>query len=236
MLNSTETIQNALPVITEAFVMFYGEENRDFIEQKFKDMLVIGYISPQKVKSILIDMKELKSKELKQEFADFIGVDISSDEFKLYIDTSALDSTYSIPIHLYSDFLKGRLPKYQVSKVVEFLKNYYPEVTSENLQELESQGRFLDMKDKVQKYDNIREKYETFLETIKDYDNYVERSENNLKNLENEYYSKFVEEFKEFIPPEDFQEIERSKGVIKNALYSASTLSTLIGWNLNQKH
>ncbi len=60
MLNPTETIQRAMPAITEAFVTFYGEENREFIEQKFRDILIIGYSSPATVKRILNDMKKIK--------------------------------------------------------------------------------------------------------------------------------------------------------------------------------
>ncbi len=235
MLHPTETIQSALPAITDAFVLFYGEENREFIEQKFKDMLVIGYSSPQNVKSILMNMKKLKSTELMQEFADSIGIDFSSRKFKTYIETTSLENTYSIPIHLYSEFLKGSLPNYQVSRLVDFLKNFYPEVTTENVQELESQGRFIAMKEKAQKYDSIKDKYKSFLETIKEYDDYVVESENNLRNLENEYYWKFIEEFKEFISQEDLKKFEKAGGIVKNALYSAETLSTLVGWNLNSK-
>ena len=32
MLNPTETIQRAMPAITEAFVTFYGEENREMAD------------------------------------------------------------------------------------------------------------------------------------------------------------------------------------------------------------
>ena len=95
MLNPTETIQRAMPAITEAFVTFYGEENREFIEQKFRDILIIGYSSPATVKRILNDMKKIKSDELIKSFLEEVGVEVSSPEAKMYIDTSYLDNTYS---------------------------------------------------------------------------------------------------------------------------------------------
>ena len=37
-LNSTQTIIDNLPKLIEAFVSFYGEKEREFIEDKFKNI------------------------------------------------------------------------------------------------------------------------------------------------------------------------------------------------------
>ena len=232
MLNPTETIQRAMPAITEAFVTFYGEENREFIEQKFRDILIIGYSSPATVKRILNDMKKIKSDELIKSFLEEVGVEVSSPEAKMYIDTSYLDNTYSIPIHFYSSFLNGELPAYQMSKVVEFLKNFYPEVTLDNLQELENQDHFREIKEKVRKYDSIRSHYLAFLDTIKDYEDYVSKYDSYLRDLKDKYDLEFVETFKEFIPEEELEKIRKAKNVVRNAFYYTPYLSTLKSWDL----
>ena len=63
-LNSTEAITKNLPKIIEAFVTFYGESERENIENKFKNMLVIGYCKPEKIMNIIYSDQKQKSLEL----------------------------------------------------------------------------------------------------------------------------------------------------------------------------
>lgn len=166
MLHPTETIQNALPAITEAFVLFYGEENREFIEQKFKNMLIIGYLSPEDVKGIVSDIKKLESKKLINQFLKDIGIDPESDLANIYMgtDTLWLDYCHSIPINSYAKFLNGEIiTEYGLNTVVDFLKQLYPEVTLENINDLQANGRFTELEQKVSKYKQMMEAYQEFL-------------------------------------------------------------------------
>ena len=63
-INSTETIISSIPKIIEAFVTYYGESERENIENKFKNMLIIGYGSPDQTMSLIRDDKKQKSSEL----------------------------------------------------------------------------------------------------------------------------------------------------------------------------
>ena len=82
MLNSTETIEKSLPKIIEAFVIFYGEENREYIEQKFKDLIIIGYGLPDKLSSIIYEIKNNLTKELIEQFFEKIGITENNEELK----------------------------------------------------------------------------------------------------------------------------------------------------------
>ena len=61
-LKATDTITNALPRIIEAFTTFYGEQERERITEKFNNMLIIGYMNPEKISQLL--------KEDKRRFSD----------------------------------------------------------------------------------------------------------------------------------------------------------------------
>lgn len=47
-LNPTQSIIDAMPSIIEAFVMFYGESERENIQNKFKNLVVVGYTNEMK--------------------------------------------------------------------------------------------------------------------------------------------------------------------------------------------
>ena len=55
-LNPTQSILDAMPSIIEAFVMFYGETERENIQNKFKNLVVVGYTN--NMKSIINIAKE----------------------------------------------------------------------------------------------------------------------------------------------------------------------------------
>ena len=53
LLKPTETLASSLPIMIETFVSFYGEANRPRIEDKFNNMLLIGYHSTNSINYIL---------------------------------------------------------------------------------------------------------------------------------------------------------------------------------------
>ena len=57
-LNATNTITASLPRIIEAFTTFYGEQERERITEKFNNMIIIGYMSPEKISQILKEDKK----------------------------------------------------------------------------------------------------------------------------------------------------------------------------------
>ena len=58
MLEPTKTIKQSLPKIIEAFVTFYGEENREYIEEKFKNLIIVGYGLPDRLNTIISKIKD----------------------------------------------------------------------------------------------------------------------------------------------------------------------------------
>ena len=62
-LGSSEVITDKLTQITEAFVTFYGEDKRSEIEERFKNTLIIRFMS---VKSLRQNVRLFKESPLKE--------------------------------------------------------------------------------------------------------------------------------------------------------------------------
>ena len=61
--NASIIIREKLFQIIEAFVNFYGEEERDYIEDKFKNVFIVSYGSPKSYERI-IEKNDKKVKKI----------------------------------------------------------------------------------------------------------------------------------------------------------------------------
>ena len=68
MLNAKDTIKDAMPSIIEAFVEQYGEDKREEIIQKLNSVVIVPYILPDDLKSLLRNIKKEESKIIKRDF------------------------------------------------------------------------------------------------------------------------------------------------------------------------
>lgn len=102
-LNATETITKALPRLIEAFTSFYGESERERITEKFNKMLIIGYMKPEKIESLLREDKKQKSNELIETFLNKLN--IPKEEYekfkKVFFDNYELDHPTIHPVYKY---------------------------------------------------------------------------------------------------------------------------------------
>ena len=62
-LDSTNVIKKSMPKIIDAFVMVYGEENRDIITEKLNNIIVVGYYNTDALFSLLYDEEHSLSDE-----------------------------------------------------------------------------------------------------------------------------------------------------------------------------
>ncbi len=68
MLNAKDTIKDAMPQIIEAFVEQYGEDKREEIIQKLNSVVIVPYILPDDLQSLLRNIKKEESKIIKESF------------------------------------------------------------------------------------------------------------------------------------------------------------------------
>jgi len=206
-LNPTKTIMDALPKIIEVFVKYYGEEERDNIEQKFRNLLIVGYCSPNSMKDILYVDEKRESDKLIDEFLNNVGI-VQYDKEKLKeiifansgLGYGNLHNIYSYIKHKngYENYKEG---------AVEFLANFYPNVNVDNIDSLIHQNAFVEIDKLVEQYEELIRKYESYLETNKGYHDYVERCEELRLLLKKKYVRKYFEEIKDNFTEEEYQEI-----------------------------
>lgn len=73
-MNPQKLIENGMPALIEAFVTFYGEDKREKIEKKFKDLVVVGYLSKGTFTSYLGDLKRECASEAMSYFTKKTGI------------------------------------------------------------------------------------------------------------------------------------------------------------------
>lgn len=71
-LNSTQTIADNMDNIIEAFVTYYGEENRERITNRLSNMIIAGHITLKQMERIINDDENEKISKLVQEFFEKI--------------------------------------------------------------------------------------------------------------------------------------------------------------------
>lgn len=210
-LNPTETIINSLPAIIEAFVTFYGEDERERITSKLTNMLVIGYASPSDMLSTIRNSNTAKSNVLINEFLDKI-TDKEEDRdklSKLFFGNYQFDFPSLQPINKYMNYINGNnTSDYRKKDVVEFLQQINPETTVDNLDELIKSGKFKSIDIIIPVYEEILEKYKKYLTEMEPYTNYVNKCNELKSNLEKKYTKKLIERLKDLFTEEEYSQIQ----------------------------
>lgn len=193
-LNPTETINKALPVITEAFINFYGESERERITNSFKNLLIIGYSQPDEIKKMINKDKNEKINNLIKNFNNNCGFD--------YIKFEA--------INVYISYLNGKRDKETKEKVVNFLQGIYPEIniTINNIDELINQSRFKEIDFIIPFYNQLRKDFNSYLEEIKPYTEYINKCDKLKFLLEKKYTKKLMSECSYLFSKDEYQKLE----------------------------
>lgn len=237
-LEPTQTIENALPKIIEAFVSFYGEENRSYIENKFKNMLVIGYGHPKHLSYVLSNIKKNITEELIESFFDKLNIPIDSRKelrVKLFSNYN-LDYPSLIPLQQYINYKeiskKDYFYEYTKNRAFQFLKEINPNITLENMEDLEKEGFFSDIDKLIPLYKDIMNLYN---EEIKKLSKYIEENEHNSKlkrELEDKYFIQLLNEFSYIMPLNEIEEMKKTIDRGSVSTYSCPVTQSYIGNSL----
>lgn len=225
-LNPTQTIKEFLPSLIEVFVAFYGEEERENIEKKFNNLLVVGYSSPKSISSILNHYRKKMSDDFVDKFLDNIKIgDFNKEQLKKCIfDNKELDYIYSHPIHSYLLYKEGNKNVNVKEDVIKFLNNFYPEVTSDNLDHLIETDYFSEVDKVLESYRNLLEEYNKKIESVKLWQDYVDKCELLENNLMKKYIKKYIEEIKELFTK---LELDQIKEKLEDSYFSMYSLKKI---------
>lgn len=210
-MHPTETILKAMPAFIEAFVAFYGEEERERITKKFTNMLVIGYSQPSSISNIIRENDKEKNEEIINEFLRKLSDSIEEQEKlkKWLLKDNSFEYSSLQPINYYILYLNNPdISDYIKNNVVNFLKQYHSETTMENLDELIANGTFKSIDTIIDVYKESLEKYKKYKLEIKPYQDYVDKC-SDLRNTLNKKYQKIlIEELKDLFTEEEYQQIQ----------------------------
>lgn len=220
-LNSTETIIQAIPRLIEAFVMYYGETEREKITNKFNKMIVVGYTTPEIMKRNVRDDLETKSSELVQEFLNNIKVsqDKRKEFEKIFFNNNRLEYMSLHPVREYMLYFEGN--KNLKSDAVSFVSKFIPEITEDNIDEYIQNGKLESLNIFIQEYKKIIDKYNQYSEKFKVYYEYFDKCDKLKNELEKKYIGIMLDKLKYLFTNEELQEIEKTLnkpyGLLKNA-------------------
>ena len=80
ILNGNQTLRERIGDFKEAFIEYYGEDSREYVEKQFSKMLLIGFLSPKDENNIIKKAFENKSNELPDNREDGIMYDRPGSE------------------------------------------------------------------------------------------------------------------------------------------------------------
>ena len=120
-------LRDFMPQITETFIEYYGEENKEDIEKKFQNMFLICTQTPNGLKSKLFNLKKDYSKELISSFFDKINLEFSEDNIKKIFGNSELIFEYPniLPIEKYIKIINDKdMPIYLKNSFIRDIKPF----------------------------------------------------------------------------------------------------------------
>jgi len=210
-INSTETIISSIPKIIEAFVTYYGESERENIENKFKNMLVIGYSSPKEIMRLIRDDKKQKSDELINSLLNKLNIpeDKKQEVLKIYFDNNELEYQSLHPIYRYYIQCLNK-NNYRNKETVEFLSKIYPQITMDNIDEFIKSNSLVEINNFAKEYEEILKQYNEYKKIFKPYEKYDEKCTEYKRNLEKKYTGLYIDAFKYLFTEEEYNKIKET--------------------------
>ena len=207
LINANNIINQKLPAIIEAFITFYGENHRERIINKFKNMQIITYCKPEDMKDIIECTEIEKLEELTTNLLDKININnldketlkkILFDDITEYDCLSTLDS--------YNDYLSG--DKERLPEVISLLRNFYPNVNETNIDKLIETNNFKELDNILLLYNNMIEEYEEYILSTRKYKEYLKKCLETKNILFNKYLKILISKLKEALPTEEYLKFE----------------------------
>lgn len=207
--NASIIIREKLPQIIEAFVSFYGEEERDYIEDKFKKVFIVSYGSPKSYERII----EKNDKKVKDYLEEKLLADLKIPRNLKHRFLESLFGEHEIfnnetPIEEYIKYLNNDISEISYSKIKKLLNYFGKNTNADVLIKYIKKGGYEELNKVIEVYKKIKEEYHKYLESTKVYRDYIVRCQDLYSKLETKYLKKYIDEIKDVFTKEEFQELE----------------------------
>lgn len=223
--NASLIIQEKLSQIIEAFVNFYGEKERSYIEDKFKKLYIVSYANPKSYERIILN----NDKKVKSYFEEKLVAELNIPKEKKRRFLESIFGEYEIfdndtPIETYIKCLTQSISNKSYPKISQLL-NYFGKNSDINtlIRHIKN-GGYEEVNQTIEIYQEIKKEYNRYLASTKIYRDYIMRCQELYNKLEIKYLRKYINEIKDIFTKEELLEIEK---FLKNNL-SHSELSPKI--------
>lgn len=230
ILNHENLIEEKLDTIINAYVDFYGEEKREYITNKFRNTTYITYLRLEDLNIILLKMKKIKTSELLDKIRKELNDYFNDEEFRRLFNESCYDNSI---VHEYYSFTKKVLNGEDV-KTPYFLSFFDSNINKENI----LSGNFdekMKMLNKIKPLiDDLNIEYNEFLISIEKEENAINEANKLKEKLEKEALVNFVNEFKAYLKPSEYEQImniyQKSGNIFMNL---SKKLELMYGYSIN---
>lgn len=236
-LEANKVIDSSLEKIKKAFIMFYGEESKDYIEEKFKNFVSIAYGLPDELTQILYNIRKNETNKVMNIFFD--KIEFNGDKAKMKeMLFSSLDFKYydSFPIQKYIDYVdninnpSSEERDYYKKRALEFLKKIDSSITIENMDELYKKGTFSEIDKMIPFYKEVLNIYQFDMKRI---ESFSKENDDDLKfkrELEQKCFFQLINEFSYLFPKEELDAVEKQMeeyGYI--SIYDKKIINSYVG-------
>ena len=207
--NASLIIQEKLSQIIEAFVNFYGEKERSYIEDKFKKLYIVSYANPKSYERIILN----NDKKVKSYFEEKLVAELNIPKEKKHRFLESIFGEYEIfdndtPIETYIKCLTQSISNKSYPKISQLL-NYFGKNSDINtlIRHIKN-GGYEEVNQTVEIYQEIKKEYNRYLASTKIYRDYIVRCQELYNKLEIKYLRKYINEIKDIFTKEELLEIE----------------------------
>lgn len=230
-LNSTQAIADNMDNIIEAFVTYYGEENRERITNRFSNMVIAGHITLRQMERIINDDENEKIAELVQEFFEKIKNNplYREDNRDKILYASTLKYSNLQPIEAYIKATNGEnYSELYFKKFIDIFlsdRGYskYDEISLNDRQELDKI---------VMAYQETMAKYNSYLKELSGYREYISKMNRFSEELDYKYRIEMIKEIREYFSEEEYYKIINSE---RHMINSNSKLRNVIGYQIDSE-
>ena len=208
--NASIIIREKLSQIIEAFVNFYGEEERDYIEKKFKKVFIVSYGSPRSYEKII----EKNDRKVKDYLEEKLLTDLKIPRTQKRKFLESLFGEYEIfdnetPIEEYIKYLNNDISEVSYPKIKKLLSYFGKNTNTDILIRYIKNGEYKELNEVAEVYQKIKKEYNGYLESTKVYRDYIVRCQELYSKLETKYLKKYIDKIKDVFTKSEFQELEK---------------------------
>ena len=160
LLECKRNLREHIKDFIELFVEYYGEEQREYIEEKFNSALIIGYASETEINNAISNSKKEESRRLYKEVVDKVS---SSIDVEKVFGNDSMTFPRSQPINVYREYCKEDYGLTEKERIDKYCKSNY-----ENLTRIIKSVPFEDFK-KIIETKEVPEKYKQYEKILINY-------------------------------------------------------------------